>query len=92
MFYVREVIIAPQQEEHIWFKHQVTPEEVEEVCFGSPLALRGRDRSYAIYGQTEAGRYLIVFVYPRGRGVYELATAREMTHTEHRRYQRSGRR
>jgi uncharacterized protein len=91
MLYIREVIIAPQQEEHIWSKHQVTPEEVDEVCFGSPLALRGRDRSYAIYGQSEAGRYLIVFLYPRGRGVYDLATAREMTQTERRRYQRSHR-
>lgn len=69
MFYIREVIIAPQQEEHIWVKHQVTPEEVEEVCGGHPLPRRGRDGSYAIYGQSEAGRYLIVFLYPRGRGV-----------------------
>ena len=66
MFYIREVVVSPAQEEHIWTKHQVTPEEAEEVCFSEPLVLRGRDRSYAVYGQTEAGRYLVVFLYPRG--------------------------
>jgi len=69
MFHIREVIVSPQQEEHIWSKHQVTPEEVEEVCFGAPLVLRGRDRRYAVYGRTEAGRYLAVFLYPKGQGI-----------------------
>lgn len=89
MFHIREVVVTPQQEEHIWTRHQVTPEEVEEICFSGPLVRRGRDGSYAIYGQTDAGRYLIAFLYPRGRGVFSLATAREMTDSERRRYHRS---
>jgi uncharacterized protein len=89
MFYIREVIVTPAQEEHVWTKHRVTPEEVEEVCFSEkPLALRGRDRSYAVYGLTEAGRYLVAILYPRGRGVFSLATARDMTQGERRRYRR----
>jgi uncharacterized DUF497 family protein len=91
MFRIREVIVSPRQEEHIWSRHQVVPEEVEEVCFGAPLVLRGRDRGYAVYGRTEAGRYLAVFLYPRGQGRYSLATAREMTEPDRRRYQRSER-
>ena len=87
MFYIREVIVTPQQEEHIGTKHQVTPEEVEEACFSDPLVVRGRDGSYAVYGQTEAGRYLMVFLYPRGQGTYSLATARDMQEAERRRYQ-----
>ena len=87
MFHIREVIVSPRQEEHIWNQHRVTPEEVEEVCFSQPLVIRGRDASFAIYGQTEAGRYLVIFLYPRGRGIYSLATAREMTKAERRRYQ-----
>ncbi len=86
MFRVREVILSPQQEEHIWTEHRVTPEEAEEVCFSDPWVLRGRDRSFAVYGRTEAGRYLVVFLYPRGRGVYSLATARDMDEAEQRRY------
>ena len=92
MFYIREVVVSPAQEEHIRTKHQVTPEEAEEVCFSEPLVLRGRDKSYAVYGQTEAGRYLVVFLYPRGRGIFNLATARELTEVERRRYQNSRRR
>ena len=66
----------------------VTPEEVEEVCFPNPLIVRGRDKSLAVYGQSEAGRYLIVFLYPRGGGVYSLATARDINEAERSRYQR----
>ena len=87
MFFVRELLISPAQEEHIWSNHRVAPEEAEEACFSQVFAVRGRDRSYAIYGQTEAGRYLLVVLYPRRQGVYSLATARDMTRSERRRYQ-----
>ena len=85
---VREVTVSPQQGEHIGSRHRVTPEEIEEVCFDKPFVIRGRDRSYAVYGRTGAGRYLSVFLYPKGRGVYSLATAREMNEAERRRYRR----
>ncbi len=87
MFFIRDVIVTPAQEEHIWSKHRVTTEEVEEICFSQPLVIRGRDGSYAVYGQTDAGRYLIVFLYPKEQGVFSLATAREMETRERRRYQ-----
>ncbi len=67
----------------------MVPEEAEEACFSDPLVRRGRNHSYAVYGSTEAGRYLIVFLYPVGRGVFRLATARDMTRAERHRYQRS---
>ena len=48
-------------------KHQVAPEEVDEVLFSRPLYRKvqkghvpGED-VYAALGRTEAGRYLIVF-------------------------------
>src|SRR5579885_2338691 len=63
---IRELILSPHQEDHIWTKHQVTPDEVEEVCFADPWVLRGRDNSYAVFGQTDSGRYLTIFLYPRG--------------------------
>lgn len=88
MFRIRRIIVSPAVEEHIWSKHKVSLEEVEEVCFLSPLPLRGRDGGYAIYGRTEAGRYLIVFLYPRGQGIFALASARGMEEQERRRYQR----
>ena len=91
MIRIREIRISWFVEEHIWTKHQVTPEEVEEVCFSDSLVRQGRNHSYAIYGRTEAGRYLIVFLYPdpEGHGVFRLATAREMEQVERHRYERS---
>lgn len=85
-FRIRELIVSPQQEQHVWSKHRVTLGEVEYLCLSQPYVLRGRDRSYAVYGQTAGGRYLTVFLFPRGRGVYSLATAREMNDAERRRY------
>src|SRR5437762_1864270 len=55
MFYIRGLLISPEQEDHIQRKHHIAVEEVEEACFGSPWPLRGRDNSYAVYGLTETG-------------------------------------
>jgi uncharacterized protein len=77
--------------EHIG-RHGVTPEEVEEVCFGKPLVQRakseGENPVYYILGQTDAGRYLfcVVIRFPDGKG-YPV-TAREMTAKEKRRYRK----
>ena len=71
-------------------QHDVTPEEVEEVCFGKAFVQRakseGRNPLYYVLGQTEAGRYLfcVVIRFPDGRG-YPV-TARPMTDKERRRY------
>ena len=71
-------------------QHDVTPEEVEEVCFGKALVQHakseGRNPVYYVLGQTEAGRYLfcVVIRFPDGRG-YPI-TARPMTDKERRRY------
>ena len=89
MIRIQEIYVSAFVEMHIWTKHHVTPEEVEEVCFSDPLVIRGRNSSYAIYSQTDVGRYLIVFLYPQGQGVFRLASAREMEDRERRRYQRN---
>jgi hypothetical protein len=85
VFRLRELLISERQEEHIWAKHQVTVGEVDEACRSARLVLRGRDGGYVIYGQAGAGRYLVLFVYPRGSDVFSLATARDVTDTERRR-------
>ena len=71
-------------------QHDVTPEEVEEVCFGKAFVRRakseGRNPIYYVLGQTEVGRYLfcVVIRFPDGKG-YPI-TARPMTDNERRRY------
>jgi len=70
----------------------VTPEEVEEVCFGRPLVQRRNPRGTIRYnyvlGQTNAGRYLfcVVVRFPDDKG-YPV-TARAMTTKEKRRFRK----
>jgi hypothetical protein len=72
-------------------RHAVTPDEVEQLCFGRPLVQRaksyGENPVYYVLGQTDAGRYLfsVVIQFPDGKG-YPV-TARNMTDTEKRRFQ-----
>lgn len=84
---IYELIIEPGREEHI-ARHQVSVEEVEEVIFGVTFIRRARQGRYHIIGQTQAGRYLTVFVAPRGSGIYGLVTARDADDAERRAYLR----
>jgi len=49
---------------------------------------RGREGLYKLFSRTEAGRYLLVVLADRGRGVFRIVTAREMTESEKRLYER----
>ena len=86
---IYELVIEPGREEHI-ARHHVSVAEVEEVIFGTPFIRRARQGRYHIIGQTEAGRYLAIFVAPRGQGVYGLVTARDADDAECRAYLRQG--
>ena len=73
-------------------KHGVSTEEVEEVLFSPPHVRRAEkgkvkgEHLYVAYGQTAAGRYLVVF-FIRKRGFAALPiSAREMTRAERRYY------
>ncbi|HLV98345.1 MAG TPA: hypothetical protein VKT82_06665 [Ktedonobacterales bacterium] len=83
---IYELVISPEREEHI-AAHHVKATEVEEVVFGRPYTSRARDQRYRLIGQTEAERYLTVFLAPKGHNVYGLVTARDATQSERRLYQ-----
>ncbi len=77
--------------EHI-SKHNVIPEEVEEVCFNeyeNPLIKSGRDDLHYVFGQTEAGRYLFLVTKFLKRGQVKLITARDMNDWERKYYQKN---
>ena len=88
---IDEIIWPEERIEHI-ARHGVTPDEVEEACFGKSLVQRakseGENPVYYLLGQTTAGRYLfcVVIRFPDGNG-YPV-TAREMTASEKRRYRK----
>ncbi len=74
------------------WKHAVTPDEVEEVFKHLPRYrfiergdVDGEDL-YSALGQTEAGRYLIVYFVPKATGEALVVSAREMTPREKKAY------
>ena len=92
--YVADLIWLPHIVDKLEWKHHVAPTEVEQVVFGQPLfrkAQKGHvpgEDVYAALGQTEAGRYLVVFfVYKQTREALILS-ARDMDEQERRQYER----
>lgn len=88
---IYEFIWNSDRIEHI-ASHNVTPNDVEEVCFGVSFVLKAKSEGekpvYYVLGQTDAGRYLfcVVIQFPDGKG-YPV-TARPMTDNERKRYQK----
>jgi uncharacterized DUF497 family protein len=75
-------------------KHDVTTDEVEQTIFTNPHIrraekgkIKGEDL-YVAYGQTEMGRYLVVFfVYKYNKAALPIS-ARDMTISERRYYEK----
>jgi uncharacterized DUF497 family protein len=71
-------------------KHAVSTDEVEEVLFSKPHVRKlekGKvkgEHLYVAYGQTTAGRYLVIFFIRKPRGGALPISAREMTGAEQR--------
>jgi uncharacterized DUF497 family protein len=94
---VRRIIWLPDIEDKLLHKHAVLAEEVEEVLFNLPqiyFVEKGHQEGenlYAASGQTEAGRYLIVFFVLKQKNKALIISARDMDRKERRRYGRSKR-
>jgi uncharacterized DUF497 family protein len=73
-------------------KHTVQQQEVREIFANRPRfwfvenGHRAGENVYAALGQTEAGRYLIVFFVHKKDSRALILSARDMTSTERRRY------
>jgi hypothetical protein len=85
---VTRIIWLPDVEDKLIQKHGVLVEEAEEVLFDNPhvrfveKGYRQGEDVYAAYGQTEAGRYLIVFfILKQGKEALVLS-ARDMDRKE----------
>lgn len=87
-----EVIWKEDFVDKIERKHRVTPDEVEHVLFSRPhtrRAEKGRVQGedlYVAYGQTAAGRYLVVFFILKYQTAALPISARDMTQAERRYY------
>lgn len=88
---ISDLVVEPGREEHI-AHHHVAIVEAEDVVFGTPYIRKERQGYLRLIGQTAAGRYLTVFIAPRGGEAYGLVTARDATIRERRQYQAHRRR
>lgn len=73
--------------EHI-ARHNVTPEEVEDVCYGLHLSEKTSGGRYILSGQSSAGRYLNVVIQRIGSGLFRPITAFEMSDSYKSRYKK----
>jgi uncharacterized DUF497 family protein len=83
-----------QYVEKLAAKHDVTPDEVEEMFFARPLfrwVEKGHipgENMYAAMGQAEGGRYIIAFFIHKPDGRALIISARSMGDAEKKRYGR----
>jgi hypothetical protein len=88
---IRQLIWSEDQVDHI-ARHNISPEDVEDVCFGLSFVQRAKSQGenpvYYVLGQTFAGLYIfcVIIEFPDGNG-YPV-TARPMTKAERRRFLR----
>lgn len=73
-------------------KHQITPDEVEQVFVNNPqyrFLEKGRvegEHVYGVYGQTDAGRYVTVIFILKFRKSALIISARDMDKKERKQY------
>ncbi|MFO7773074.1 MAG: BrnT family toxin [Dehalococcoidia bacterium] len=71
-------------------KHGLSLEEAEEACLSERRHVRrGREGLYKLFSQTMAGRYVLVVLANVGGGNWRIVTAREMTDSERRLYNKA---
>jgi uncharacterized DUF497 family protein len=91
---ITEIIWLTQFVDKIESKHDVSTDEVEQILTNHPRiqriergALEGEDL-YRATGQTEAGRFLVVFFVYKGRGRALVISARDVSRRERKNYGR----
>lgn len=91
---INELVWLPDIVDKIEVKHHLDQDEVEQVFFNRPRywfverGYRTGEDVYAATGQTDAGRYTIVFFILKENDSALILSARDMDPRERRRYER----
>lgn len=91
---IDDFIWLPSILDKIEVKHRVSQDETEEVFFNRPrfrFVESGHQIGEDVYsasGQTEAGRYLIIFFIHKSSNTALILSARDMDRKERKRYER----
>jgi len=92
--FIDDFIWLPSILDKVEVKHQVSQDEAEEVFFNHPryrFVESGHQKGEDVYsasGQTEAGRYLIIFFIHKSSNTALILSARDMDKKERKRYER----
>ncbi|MBI4330537.1 MAG: BrnT family toxin [Chloroflexi bacterium] len=90
MIFVESLEIDDHVLEKIETKHGVSFGEVEAACYSEKRHVRkGKEGLYKFFGQTGAGRYVLVVLADHGKGSWKAVTARDMTDSERRLYEKA---
>lgn len=74
---------------HIWDRHQLLPDDVEEVCYGDPANLyvqASYGGRYAVVGPQRGGKLFAVIFAPKGPSTFNPVSARRASTKERRLY------
>ncbi|HEY4722967.1 MAG TPA: BrnT family toxin [Anaerolineae bacterium] len=92
--HIDDFVWLPDVLEKLAVKHDVTQDEAEEVFFNRPQfrfvesGHREGEDVYAAGGQTDSGRYVIVFFVRKPGNVALILSARDIDKSERKRYER----
>jgi uncharacterized DUF497 family protein len=92
--YIDDFIWLPDILEKLEAKHSVTQDEVEQVFFNKPryrfveAGYRINEDVYSAGGQTDAGRYVIIFFIQKSTNSALILSARDMDKSERTRHER----
>jgi len=90
--FIDDFIWLPATIDKIEVKHGLTPEEVEEIFFNQPKFRKVEDGFckgedvFAATGQTDVGKYLVVFFIRKKNNIALIISARVMDKSERRRH------
>lgn len=92
--FIDDFIWLPDIVEKLAWKHHATQDEAEEVFFNNPQfrfvekGHRAGEDVYAALGQSDGGRYFIVFFIHKPKHMALIVSARDMDVKERRLYER----
>ena len=92
--YIDDFLWLPDIVEKLLVKHRVTQDEAEEIFFNRALfrfvesGHKPGENVYFAAGQSDAGRYLIVFFISKPGNVALILSARDMDKKERKLYER----
>lgn len=67
-------------------RHQVMPEEIEEIAFDDDPYVKKHSKVRYLYGQTVSGRYLFTVFIMKGWRIAKVITSRDMDEKERKLY------